>query len=264
MKLIKLSTSLFTIILISLYSCASKYEGYYHSVKRLKGDKLKSSLHKIIKDHVEFPYSSKNIDTWDILKETDQDPANPDNVILFYSGWSVNAAQEFNNHAGWNREHVWAKSHGGFKTRMGVGTDLHNLRPSDITVNEARRNEDFDYGGDICIDEDGSTECRSDKDSWEPRDEVKGDLARMLFYMAVRYEGGDDELDFELVDRVKSFEMNAPGKGFHGKLSTLLEWHKIDPPDEFEIRRNDIIYSYQQNRNPFIDHPRFVWKIWGR
>lgn len=175
----------------------------------------------------------------------------------------MNAAQEYNSAKGWSREHVWAKSHGDFGTDKGAGTDVHHLRPADITVNSARNNKDFDNGGSIYIDGDGSTECNSDADSWEPRDAVKGDVARMLFYMATRYEGTDGEVDLELVDQVDSDELDEPGKGFHGKLSTLLQWHIEDPVDSFEIIRNDVIYSYQKNRNPFIDHPEFVQKIWS-
>lgn len=145
---------------------------------------------------------------------------------------------------------------------MGAGTDVHHLRPADITVNSARGNDDFDNGGDIYVDGDGATECYSDADSWEARDEVKGDVARMLFYMATRYEGDNGEPDLELVDEVNTFDLNTTGKGYHGKLSTLLEWHKEDPVDSFEINRNNVIYSYQLNRNPFIDHPEFVDLIW--
>ena len=162
---------------------------------------------------------------------------------------------------GWDREHVWARSHGSFDTDDGIGTDLHNLKPTDITVNSARGNEDFDNGGKQYIDGDGITDCYSDKDSWEPRDEVKGDVARILFYMAVRYEGENGEPDLELVDQVNTFNLNKPGKGFHGKLSMLLKWHYQDPVDNFERHRNEVIFNYQGNRNPFIDHPEFVKRI---
>jgi hypothetical protein len=80
--------------------------------------------------------------------------------------------------------------------------------------------------------------------------------------MATRYEGEDGEPDLELVDAVNTFNRNEPGKGYFGKLSTLLDWHISDPVDSFEMNRNHIIYSYQKNRNPFIDHPEFVAKIW--
>ena len=92
---------------------------------------------------------------------------------------------------------------------------------------------------------------------------MKGDVARMLFYMAVRYEGDNGEPDLELVDEVNTYDLNEAGKGYHGKLSILLEWHKEDPVDSFEINRNNIIYNYQENRNPFIDHPEYVDMIWS-
>jgi endonuclease I len=264
MKQFRSFVFLFIGLLIGLQSCGQKHDRYYSSIRWQNGERLKSQLHEIIKNHIEFPYTSKETDTWDILKEADRDPSNPENVILFYSGWSVNANQEYNNRTGWDREHVWAKSHGKFSTKIGIGTDLHNLKPTDISINAARGNQDFDYGGDIYIDSDGTTTCRLDKDSWEPRDEVKGDVARILFYMAVRFEGENDEPDLELIDEVNTFNLNLPGFGFQGKLSTLLLWHKNDPVDEFEIRRNNVIYSYQNNRNPFIDHPKFVNRIWGK
>jgi hypothetical protein len=140
---------------------------------------------------------------------------------------------------------------------------VHHVRPVDLSVNSARNNKDFDWGGSLYTDGDGPTQCYSDADSWEPRDAVKGDIARMLFYMAIRYEGENDEPDLELVDDVNTDVLNEPGKGYHGKLSALLEWHKTDPVDSFEIRRNEVIYSYQKNRNPFIDHPEFADKIWN-
>ena len=68
--------------------------------------------------------------------------------------------------------------------------------------------------------------------------------------------------DLELVDDVNTFDLSESGKGYHGKLSTLLEWHFSDPVDSFERNRNEVIFSYQNNRNPFIDYPEFVEKIW--
>jgi endonuclease I len=250
-------------ILSPFLSLSQIPQGLYDSIQDLSGEGLKTALHEIIKDHTEFPYTSSNMDVWDILKKTDRDTLNPDNVILFYSGWSVNAEQEYNSGNGWTREHVWAKSHGDFGTTMGAGTDIHHLRPADVTVNSARNNKDFDMGGEIYVDGDGTTECFSDADSWEPRDIVKGDVARMLFYIVVRYEGEDGEPDLELVDTVNSVDLNETDKGFHGKLSTLLQWHISDPVDDYERNRNDTIFIYQGNRNPFIDHPEYVSEIWA-
>ena len=237
-------------------------DGYYEGLEFLRGDSLKTGLHKLLENHITYNYSSTSTDVWDILKETDPDPEDSTKVIMFYTGWSRNAEAEYNRGRGWSREHVWAKSHGDFGTERGAGTDVHALRPADVTVNSARNNKDFDQGGEIYIDGDGPTENRTDSDSWEPRDEVKGDVARSLFYMVVRYEGDGDEPDLELVDTARSVFSNRPGAGFHGRLSAMLKWHFEDPVDASELRRNDVVFLYQGNRNPFIDHPEWVTKLW--
>ena len=95
---------------------------------------------------------------------------------------------------------------------------------------------------------------------FEPRDEVKGDVARMLFYMAVRYEGYDEYLDLELNENILDRSDISP---FHGKLSLLLEWNLLDPVDDFERQRNEVIFGYQGNRNPFIDYPEFANMIFN-
>lgn len=244
---------IFILILFSFSSFAQIPDGYYNSANGLTGESLKSALHEIIKNHVEFPYTSSSTDTWDIIKESDKDTANPNNVIMFYSGWSVNAEQEYNNATGWSREHVWAKSHGDFGTDLGAGTDCHHLRPADISVNSARGNDDFDTGGTIYVDGDGTTDCRTDSDSWEPRDAVKGDVARMLFYMAVRY----NDLD------VVPGNPDDSTVGELGDLDSLLVWHATDIADDYEMNRNNVVYNWQKNRNPFIDLPELVDYVFG-
>ncbi|MES9792023.1 endonuclease [Priestia megaterium] len=228
-------------------------EDYYRTAAEKTGNSLKIELHNIIDHHTELSYSA----VWEALKKTDEDPANANNVILLYTGRSQAKGTKGGGVDDWNREHVWAKSHGDFGTAMGPGTDLHHLRPTDVSVNSTRGNLDFDNGGTEHSEALGNY---FDSDSWEPRDEVKGDVARMLFYMAVRYEGDvSDEPDLELNNTVNNG--TAP---YHGKLSVLLQWNAQDPVDDRERRRNDIIYSdYQHNRNPFIDHPEWVNEIWN-
>ena len=150
----------------------------------LEGEALRDALHTIISDQTKISYSA----VWDALKLTDEDPANPSNVIELYSGRSVPKNTNGGDPDDWNREHVWAKSHGDFGDATGPGTDVHHLRPEDVTVNSARGNMDFDEGGSAVSQCPG---CSADADSFEPRDAVKGDVARMILYMAVRYEGGD-------------------------------------------------------------------------
>ncbi|WP_143318508.1 endonuclease [Clostridium sp. HBUAS56017] len=225
---------------------------YYFSAIGKTGLDLKSALHRIISNNKKLSYDA----VWDGIKDTDEDPNNPNNVILLYTGRSQGKNTNGSGVDNWNREHVWAKSHGNFGTRVGAGTDLHHLRAADVSVNSTRGNLDFDEGG---TPDREATECKHDSDSWEPRDSVKGDIARMLFYMAVRYEGGNGEPDLELVNQVN----NGTAPNF-GKLSTLLKWNAEDPVDVSEMRRNDIIYNkYQHNRNPFIDHPEWANKIWN-
>ena len=231
--------------------------GYYDGTEGLSGEELKAALYDIIKDHIAHSYDALRDY---ILPDTDEDPINPDNVILLYTGWSRPKDEFGGNPSDWNREHVWAKSHGDFGNDPPPGTDAHHIRPTDVSVNSARGNLDFDNGGTEYIDGDGPTGCYRDEDSWEPRGAVKGDVARMIFYMEVRYEGENGEPDLEMVGYIPS---SPNGEPYHGLKSTLLEWHLQDPVDDWEIQRNDKVYFYQENRNPFIDHPEFVGLIWN-
>ncbi|MDP2721559.1 MAG: endonuclease [Bacteroidales bacterium] len=243
----------FTLLAFSTNMLAQIPSGYYDGAEGLSGEALKSELHQIIKGHTTYSYN----DLRDfILKNTDEDPNNSNNVILLYTGRSQAKSTFGGNANDWNREHVWAKSHGNFGTTPPAGTDAHHLRPTDASVNSTRGNLDFDMGGNPISEAPG---CFVDGDSFEPRDAVKGDVARMIFYMATRYEGGNGEPDLEVVDRV-----NTSPAPEHGKLSVLIQWNLQDPPDDFERHRNDVIhYQYQHNRNPFIDHPEYVDAIWG-
>ncbi|MGN9812909.1 endonuclease [Micromonospora sp. BQ11] len=225
---------------------------YYATAMGKTGTALRNSLHSIIRSHTKLSYDR----VWEALKDTDQDPANANNVILLYTGRSQSKSSNGGGPDDWNREHVWAKSHGDFGTATGPGTDVHHLRPTDVSVNASRGSKDFDLGGSAVAEAPG---CYTDADSWEPRNAVKGDVARMIMYMAIRYEGTDGWPDLELNQAVSNG--SAP---YHGKLSVLLQWNQVDPPDAFEKRRNQVIYErWQGNRNPFIDHPEWATAIWG-
>jgi endonuclease I len=226
---------------------------YYDAARGLSGERLKDALHDIISTGA-TAISYKKV--WDALKVTDEDPSNPANVILVYSGISRSKARNGGGKDDWNREHVWPQSHGPFNTKVAPGTDLHHLRPEDPEVNSDRGNKDFDTGG---LPADEAPGNRTDRDSWEPRDAVKGDVARMVFYMAVRYEGERRLPDLELSDALT--HSKTP---LLGRLSVLRAWHDRDPVDAFERRRNEIIFErYQHNRNPFIDHPEWVDEVFG-
>jgi endonuclease I len=225
---------------------------YYATAVGKTGTALRTALHNVIKVQTKLSYDQ----VWEALKDTDQDPGNSANVILLYTGRSQGKNTNGGNPDDWNREHVWAKSHGDFGTATGPGTDVHHLRPTDVSVNATRGNKDFDNGGTQVAEAPGNY---TDSDSWEPRNAVKGDVARMIMYMAIRYEGDDGWPNLEMNQSVNNG--SAP---YIGKLAILLQWNRADPPDAFEKRRNQVIYdNWQGNRNPFIDHPEWATSIWG-
>lgn len=143
---------------------------------------------------------------------------------------------------------------------MPAHNDCHHLHASEKNINQARSNLDFGNVSDPSQSD--AFGNRWNQLYFEPRDEVKGDIARSLFYMVVRYDGDSCdrcELDLELVDGVTDTSMITSGEvGRLGDLSTLIRWHYEDPVDDAERRRNEVVFSYQKNRNPFIDHEEFV------
>ncbi|MEO6435475.1 MAG: endonuclease, partial [Tepidisphaeraceae bacterium] len=203
---------------------------------------------------------------------TDRDPANPSNVLLVYSGYSVQGLWSTGGTI-WNREHVWPSSYGIGDPDSGVDfSDQFNLRPCNPNVNSDRNNEYYDdvpvakrmVGHALAPETWENTDFAdvSPDQMWEPRVIEKGDLARGLFYMATRYDGTEtNTTNLELTDTVA---LIATGSPLMGKLSTMLKWHYQDGINNEERRRNDVIYdSGQHNRNPFIDKPELVWTVFG-
>ncbi|MFC3121352.1 ExeM/NucH family extracellular endonuclease [Agaribacter flavus] len=202
---------------------------------------------------------------WTALTITDEDPTDTNNVILWYTGQSRAKNLNGGDTTDWNREHSWPQSHG-FRDLTGVRlvngqevtipaeafTDIHHLRATDVSVNNRRGNLDFDASDEPYVEAPGN---RVDGDSFEPRDEIKGDVARMMFYMDMRYDGLGEDItpDLVLVDGLTS-----TGTTELGRLCRLWEWHQADPVDEAERIRHDKIYALQGNRNPFIDFPEWA------
>lgn len=231
------------------------YSQYYDGTSGLSGVELKTKLHQIIKAHKTYTYSEVK----GLLGDIDEDPNNSDNVLLIYSRRSLNKNSFASNNEQdfWNREHVWAKSHGFPNEADTAYRDVHHLRPCDASVNTSRSNKDFNNVEHIAANEQGeAANTYTNSDFWEPSDEVKGDVARMMFYMDTRYNS--DFFDLRLVDRE-----SISGDPELGVLYTLIKWHELDPVDLDEKNRNEKIFGYQQNRNPFIDHPEWVANIWG-
>ncbi len=269
---------------IAILACASSlchadYEppsDYYDPTEGLSGSALKAALHHIIDDHQVIPYSAPlATDTWEALAVLDADPDTSGNVLLVYTGISASASDTNGNDNpditddSWEREHLWARSRGvGNEENAPDYSDLFNLRACSRSVNSSRGNRYFGepdpfHATDPAIHPPNAPEVWYDYGEgqgglWEPRPEEKGDIARSLFYMAVRYDGSDaGTVDLELTDTLGVSNTMAI-------LSKLLAWHSADPVDDSERLRNHLIYTqYQGNRNPFIDHPEWVSEIFG-
>ena len=239
--------------------------GYYDSAAGLTGAPLQAALHEVINDHTILPYSSTAFDTSDALKVLDEDPGNANNVWLLYAQ-RTEPKSTFGLTTGWNREHQWCNSYGLDDIQPGF-SDLHNLRAEDANVNSSRGNEPYDFSdpGDPGFADPAHVEaplCTSDSDTWQPPVNVRGDIARSVFYMDVRYEGDRaNEQDLILTTNLALISATA---NYMGNLTVLLQWHQDDPVDAAEMLRNDRIYSlYQGNRNPFVDHPEWVAAVFG-
>jgi endonuclease I len=264
-------------------------DGYYDELDGLSDTSLINMLNDIITGHTEYPYTSDKTDVWDIMHDVDEDPNNSDNVLMFYTGISLpKECQQSNSIPAvctqiidgesddwqWNREHIWSKSRGDFDEELsgtsskGAHTDLHHLVPAERTMNSTKNNRFFedchessDDPNDETLVDRGYGNYTCNEWSFEPRDEVKGDVARMIFYMVIRYEGEDgDYVDLELGMNL-SKDLHLP---LYGDVDDLLRWHIEDPVDMTEIDRNNGIYGYQNNRNPFIDMPELAETIWGK
>lgn len=232
---------------------------YYESVKGLKGKALKDALHELIDDHKTYAYNG-TMNTY--MKDYDQDPNNSNNIMLVYTGSTLKSTS-------FNKEHVWAKSHGDFGTSQGAGSDMHNLRPCYEQLNSKRSNYDFAEGGsDLSSMNTLYKGNYFSGSTFEPRDDFKGDVARTIFYMATRYD--DSSLDLEVespTNKSKYNDFSSGAKGVHGNFDDLYKWatNGVDPVDNYEVRRNNIIYKdYQHNRNPFVDHPEFIIMIYDK
>ncbi len=236
--------------------------GYYDAAGSLSGGELKQALHEIIRRdhryglaaHTVIPYGS----LFEPLREIWRDPENPGNILLAYSSPS---APQFSST--WNREHLWPRSRGNTDHFGPDDSDLFHVVPSDTQVNALRSNRYFDWSDPndpsyVIPASPSAPQASYDSNTWQPAPDERGDIARAMFYMDVRYNGAEAyTTDLEVV----AF---APSGAQMGQLNTLLLWHAEDPPDDAERARNDLIYAnYQGNRNPFIDHPEFVSAIWG-
>lgn len=259
---------LFIAQLLSVIGWAQQIPTYYSSIDfSQNGNALKYQLSDLIQSthDEELSYTPG---VWNTLKMADVDPNQSDKVLLLY-GWNDQDDNIYNDRSRdkyatchtsdcnnkWVREHVFPRSKGnpnlGFE---GPGSDAHHLRAIDYERNSLRSN--FKFSNNTPLSDSYSKVITQGTQSFFfPGDEWKGDVARMIMYMYVRYE-------------TQCLPVNvAAGSTSYSPLgdmpNILLQWNAEDPVSTFEINRNEIIYSVQGNRNPFIDNPFLANKIWG-
>jgi len=239
--------------------------GYYDGTAGLTGEDLQMALHNIIDNHNSVSYTY----LWTAFYTTDDKPdgtvwdmysdvpgGTPPYVYQFGIDQTGGGATEG---TGYNREHSWPQSWYGGSSPM--YTDLFILYPTDVRVNGMRSNYPFgEVGSATWTSMNGSKVGSSSYPGYsgtvfEPIDEYKGDFARAYFYMGSRYYGEDGSwAGSPMVDGAKLLPWAE---------AMLLEWHLSDPVSTKEIDRNDDVYDIQHNRNPFIDRPDFVLKVYG-
>lgn len=195
-----------------------------------------------------------NRDSWNII--SDGARLSDNKIQLFYRRVSIDrshtaSGNNQNEPDYWNREHIWPQSYGIRKTP--AARDLHNIVPADRSVNTSRSNKIFDKSNSPHKE---CQQCRTSRDSWEPPDAAKGDVARILFYMDVRYEGSEEVPDLSLTD------LPDKDKAKFGRLTTLLQWHCSDAVSNEEQWRNNVVALAQGNRNAFVDNPQLAEKIY--
>ena len=232
------------------YTLISK-ENYYQNIDLTSNkDTLLPSLRTLVSTMTKTSYG----DAKTMLQYVDEHPTEKGYLYSAYDGDLIRA--KWDSGATWNREHVWACAKMKFtddfrpsESSKNQTSDLHNLRVACSLANGKH--------GDSHYDEIGTSgfypNITSSLNGYHAYEgDFRGDVARILFYMYIRYEG------LKLVSNTSDFDGLS-----NGNLSTLLRWNELDPVDDFEIQRNNRIYEYQGNRNPFIDYSSLANVIFG-
>ena len=248
--------------------------GYYDGTAGLSGSALKTKLSSIISsghqtksyDALDDEYPNSDKDSYyekdgtvlDIYSE------NPTETDPYVYQFGVKKCGNYKIEGDcYNKEHIFPQGY--FNKASPMVSDIHHIVPTDGKVNGMRSNFPFgNVGSSVSYtSKNGSKLGTSNSVNYsgkvfEPINEFKGDVARMIFYFATRYEA-----------KLKDFDANdiLTNTSFPGiqswELEVLKQWHTQDPVSQREIDRNNAAYTYQRNRNPFIDHPEYVDLIWG-
>lgn len=261
----------FLLLLLFTVSFAQIPSGYYNTATGT-GYTLKTQLYNIIKGHTDNGYAG--LYTTYQTSDVDNFYENDGTVLDMYSenpsgtdpyNYSTGTTQRCGSYSVegdcYNREHIIPQSV--FNEQSPMVSDAHFITPTDGKVNGMRSNYPHGTVSSVTYTSQNGSKLGSSSVSgysgtvFEPVNAFKGDIARMYFYFATRYENTVSGYSFPMFD-------GSANKVFTTAfLNVLLAWHAQDPVSAREIARNNAIYGRQNNRNPYIDHPEYVNQIWG-
>lgn len=206
---------------------------YYAECEGLEGSALQAKLKSI--NEPESP-------SYDWERYEDADEAEDDStcILSLYTRHNIKKSSHCGNYSWdkWNREHIWTQSAWPLSA-----SDNHNIFACEGQINGYRSNKIFDEGGEVVTVFGHVTECRQTNDTFEPCDAAKGEVARSVMYGTITYS-------YTMTNEIASIEL-------------ALKWHLQHPISSRDIKRNEVVYRNQGNRNPFVDHPEYACKIWG-
>ncbi len=206
---------------------------YYKECEGLTGSALQAKLKQI------NPVKSPSYD-WPRYEEADEAEDDSTSILSIYTRHNIKKS----NHCGsyswttWNREHIWTQS-----AWPASDEDNHNIFACEGKINAERSNKIFAEGGSVVTVHGHTTECKQTNDTFEPCDAAKGEVARSVMYGTVMYS-------YTMTNEIESIYL-------------ALKWHLEHPITTRDIKRNEVVYKNQGNRNPFVDHPEYACHIWG-
>ena len=213
--------------------------GYYSECANLTGSSLQAKLKAI-----NAPKSPSY--DWSRYEDADEAEDDPNSILCIYTRHNIAKSSHCGNYAWnkWNREHIWTHS-----AYPASASDNHNIFACEGQINNYRGNKPYAEGGSQVVvmysgsSEQHPTDCKQTGSTFEPCDAAKGEVARSVMYGTVMYS-------YTMTNEIESIEL-------------ALKWHLEHPITSRDVKRNNVVYGNQGNRNPFVDHPEYACKIWG-
>lgn len=261
---------------VPVYAATATAGSYYSGITATGGTALLGQLHDLITTtHTKYTSYS---DCKDSAKVSKTDAGSKSGKVMeFYSQEDISSSWGGGTQGTWNREHVWCQSlSGGLWGESGGGSDMHHIRPVETGLNSARGSKKFaelNGTGKAVYYEDKSNKPvalggYTGSNKFEPLDEVKGDVARIVMYVYTHYNtysnvygttNGKGSVKFGTL----KFTYVVSASNEYAAIDLLLKWNAQDPVDDIERARNDAVYKIQGNRNPFVDNSDYAEMIWG-